>query len=77
MVQKYEADIQRLKQTIDELHTRTDEDREVLARRFEDDKEIMEEEIARAIRQELEVRFIEYHALYFPASFQSKMWDFF
>lgn len=54
VVKRYENDIKLLKQTIDEMQNQTEEEREVIARRFEDEKEAMEDEIARAIRQEME-----------------------
>ena len=55
VVQRYENDISLLKQRIEDLQNKTDEEREVIAQRFEEEKEAMEDEIARAIRQELEV----------------------
>lgn len=56
MVHRYEDEIKLLKQRIEGLLNKTDEEREVIARRFEEEKEVMEDEIARAIRQELEVQ---------------------
>ena len=55
VVQRYENDISLLKQRIEDLQNKTEEEREVIAQRFEEEKEAMEDEIARAIRQELEV----------------------
>ena len=53
--EKYEEQIEILKQQLAQLQEKLEEEREMLAQRFEGEKEAIEEQLAQQIREELEV----------------------
>ena len=53
--EKYEEQIELLRQQLAQLQEKLDEERELLAQRFEGEKEAIEEQLAQQIREELEV----------------------
>ena len=53
--EKYEEQIEVLKQQLTQLQEKLEEEREMLAQRFEGEKEAIEEQLAQQIREELEV----------------------
>lgn len=54
-MEKYEDQIQSLRQELNRLEGKVEEEREVLAQRFSGEKEAIEEQLAQQLREELEV----------------------
>jgi hypothetical protein len=56
LVKRYEEQVQFLRQQLHNLEDKMESEREVLARKFEDERMALEEELSCAIREELQVR---------------------
>lgn len=55
LMERYEAQIESMRQELNILQGKLEEEREVLAQRFDNEKELIEEQLAQQLRDELEV----------------------
>lgn len=54
-MEKYEEQIHTMRDELNRLQEKLEEEREVLAQRFDNEKEVIEEQLAHQLREELEV----------------------